>query len=138
MQSIYPLIKISSILKIKMYLELKTQMRLELLPSLGCDTGVGHTTVLWSWVTQVQVQFQKSQKVGLAGSQVCSHLIRGLCTMDFVPGFDACTSTSCQGLLCTPPSYLILVTHMIRTSFLPVTHALYLQCTSIVLHLTPT
>ena len=78
------------------------------------------------------------QKVGSAGSQVCSHLIRGLCTMDLVPGFDACTSANCRGLLCTPPSYLILVTHVIRTSIPPVTHASYLQCTSSVLHLTPT
>ena len=28
---------------------------------LGCDTGVGHTVVLWSWVTQVQVWFQISR-----------------------------------------------------------------------------
>ena len=76
-----------------------------------------------------------SQKVGLAGSQVCSHLIWGLSTMDFVLGFDACTSASCWGLLCTLPSYFILVTHMIRTSNPPVTHASYLQCTSSVLHL---
>ena len=64
MQSIYLLIKISSILKIKTYLELKTQMHLKLLPSLGCDTGASHTTVLWSRVTQVQVQFQKSDRLG--------------------------------------------------------------------------
>ena len=64
MQSIYPLIKISSILKIKTYLELKTQMHLELLPSLGCDTGASHTMVLWLQVTQVRVQFQKSDRLG--------------------------------------------------------------------------
>ena len=30
-------------------------------PMVGCDMGAGHTAVLWSQVTQVQVQFQKSR-----------------------------------------------------------------------------
>ena len=93
--------------------------------------------LLVTCISQIHMTTEGGQKARSAGSQVCSHLIRGLCTMDFVLGFDVCTSASCWGLLCTPPSYFILVTHVIRTSNPPVTHALYLQCTSSVLHLYP-
>ena len=130
MQSIYLLIKISSILKIKTYLELKTQMHLKLLPSLGCDTGASHTTVLWSRVTQVQVQFQKSDQLGHRYAHTSYEV--------FVPW------TLYQALMHALPQvveifcvHLILVTHMIRTSNPPVIHASYLQCTSSVLHLYP-
>ena len=50
--------------------------------------------------------------------------------MDLVPGLDPCNSAICRGLLRIPASYLILVTLVIRTSILPVTHASHLQCTS--------
>ena len=143
------------------YLRVKWQIKLKYLHRVVVNMYILLSTIIWVvrlccglefacfkfWVPSHHVTCSSHieglctqyvvQKVGSAGSQVCSHLIRGLCTMDFVPGFDACTSASCQGLLCTLPSYFILVTHMIRTSNPPVTHASYLQCTSSVLHLYP-